>query len=303
MSVSETDPTAERAALLAALAWQIEAGADEAIVDEGIDRFALAPPPPRARPAAPPQATQALPPAAAGGPPLPRPAAVTRPHGDAPAPQQEAALRAAAELNATARAAAEAATNLAELRAAIEAFDGCALKKTATSLVFGVGVEKADVMFVGEAPGRDEDREGQPFVGASGKLLDEMARHVGLDRERNFYVSNILPWRPPGNRNPTGAEIAVCLPFIERHIQLVAPKIVVFLGGTAAKTLLGRTEGITKLRGRWYEYTPQALAPAPAIPAMATLHPAYLLRQPVQKRNAWRDLLAIAERLDELTKA
>ncbi|MEK9661651.1 MAG: uracil-DNA glycosylase, partial [Alphaproteobacteria bacterium] len=186
---------------------------------------------------------------------------------------------------------------------ALEAFDGCALKKTATNLVFGAGVENAAVMFVGEAPGRDEDREGLPFVGASGRLLDEMVRHIGLDRETNFYVSNILPWRPPGNRNPTDAEIAVCLPFIERHIQIVGPKVIVFLGGTAAKTLLGRTEGITRLRGRWYEYVPQSLAAAPPIPAMATLHPAYLLRQPAQKRNAWRDLLATAERLDELAKA
>ena len=272
MSVSDHDPAADRQALLAALAWQIEAGADEAVADAGIDRFAL-PKPAAARPRA------------------------AAPQANAPA---AAPLRAAAEVNATARALAEAATNLAELRAALAAFDGCPLKATATSLVFGVGVEGAEVMFVGEAPGRDEDREGLPFVGASGQLLDEMLRHIGLGRATNVYIANILPWRPPGNRPPTVAEIAVCLPFIERHIQLVRPRIVVLLGGTAAKTLLGSTDGITRLRGRWYEYRPQSLAAGsePAIPALATLHPAYLLRQPAQKRNAWRDLLAVRARLD-----
>jgi DNA polymerase len=288
MSATDHDPHADRQALLAALAWQIEAGADEAVADAGVDRFALPPPRPVAA-ATPPPAVSAPAAARPTPPPTPRQAAA------------EAPLRAAAEVNATARALAEAANSLAELRAALDGFDGCPLKATATNLVFGAGVGGAAVMFVGEAPGRDEDREGEPFVGASGRLLDAMVRHIGLDRARNFYVANILPWRPPGNRPPTGAEIAVCLPFIERHIQLVAPKIVVFLGGTAAKTLLGSTEGITRLRGRWYDYWPQSLsagADASPIPAMATLHPAYLLRQPAQKRNAWRDLLAISERLD-----
>lgn len=297
MTIPDTDPATERLELLAALAWQVEAGADEAIGDEPVDRFALAKqaataPAGTAKPATPPAKPATVPPFATSQPPV-RPGAAD----DAP-------LRAAAEINATARSAAEAAGTLNELRAALETFEGCALKTTATNLVFGAGVTHAEVMFVGEAPGRDEDREGLPFVGVSGRLLGDMVRHIGLDRETNFYVSNILPWRPPGNRQPTGAEIAICLPFIERHIQLVAPKIVVFLGGTAAKTLLGRTEGITRLRGRWYDYRPHSLAAdgvAP-IPAMATLHPAYLLRQPAQKRNAWRDLLAIRERLDVLAK-
>ncbi len=293
MSATDTDPPTELQSLLAALAWQIDSGADEAILDDPVDRFDLPAPPaaPAIQPAA--HKEPAAGPTAEPAAPQPRPST---------APDQTAPLRAAAEINATARAAAEAANTLDELCAALEAFDGCPLKATATNLVFGTGVADADVMFVGEAPGRDEDRQGLPFVGVSGQLLDEMVRHIGLDRATNFYVSNILPWRPPGNRQPTGTEIAVCLPFIERHIALVAPKILVLLGGTAAKTLLGRTEGITRLRGHWYEYSPQSLSPDkhPAIPAMATLHPAYLLRQPAQKRNAWRDLLAIRERLDAL---
>ncbi|MEL0012401.1 MAG: uracil-DNA glycosylase, partial [Alphaproteobacteria bacterium] len=191
-------------------------------------------------------------------------------------------------------------TDLPALRTALEAFDGCALKTTATNLVFGAGTVPADVMIIGEAPGRDEDRQGEPFVGASGQLLDAMLGFVDLYRGRNVYISNILPWRPPGNRQPTGAEIAACLPFMERHIALAAPKVLMFLGGTSAKTLLNRTEGITRLRGRWYEYHSPALEAAglAPIPGMATLHPAYLLRQPAQKRAAWADLLAVRERLD-----
>ncbi len=199
---------------------------------------------------------------------------------------------------------AEAAADLDALRAALTAFEGCSLKNTATNLVFGTGRTPADVMLIGEAPGRDEDREGLPFVGVSGRLLDVMLGHVGLSREENVYITNILPWRPPGNRQPTDAEIAACLPFLAQHIALVAPRVLVFLGGTAAKTLLGRSEGITRLRGHWYEYASPTLEKAglAPIPAMATLHPAYLLRQPAQKRAAWKDLLSVRQRLDTLTK-
>jgi uracil-DNA glycosylase family 4 len=281
---------AENAKLAAALRWQIEAGADEAIANEPVDRFAIPAPAPNvvpdartAQPAPPPAATpETPPPASAPEPPAPR-------------------LDAADSVNADARAQAAGCADLAQLRDALDRFDGCALKETATNLVFGTGTVPADVMFVGEAPGRDEDREGLPFVGASGQLLDTMLDFVGLGREENVYISNILPWRPPGNRQPTGAEIAACLPFLERHIALVAPRVLVFLGGTAAKTLLNRSEGITRLRGRWYTYESQSLADAGhgAIPAMATLHPAYLLRQPAQKKAAWHDLLAVREKLDE----
>jgi DNA polymerase len=190
------------------------------------------------------------------------------------------------------------ADNLAELRDALAAFEGCPLKHTATNLVFGDGTSEARVMFIGEAPGAEEDRQGVPFVGASGRLLDRMLAAIGLARG-DVYITNILFWRPPGNRSPTPAEVAACLPFVERHIELVNPDILVFVGGSAAKTLLGRKEGIMRLRGQWFDYaTPRMVRPAPAL---ATFHPAYLLRSPGQKREAWRDMLAIRERLDQLS--
>ena len=148
---------------------------------------------------------------------------------------------------------------------------------------------------VGEAPGAEEDRQGLPFVGASGRLLDRMLACIGLDRT-SVYITNILPWRPPGNRQPNAAEIAACLPFAERHVALVHPKVLVLAGGTSAKTILGTTEGITRLRGRWIDHTIPGMA-AP-VPTIAIYHPAYLLRQPAQKRDAWRDLLAIKSRLE-----
>jgi uracil-DNA glycosylase len=162
--------------------------------------------------------------------------------------------------------------------------------------VFADGNPEARVMFVGEAPGADEDRQGLPFVGVSGQLLDRMLASIGLDRATGFYITNIVFWRPPGNRTPTTNEIAVCLPFLERHIELVAPKVLVCLGGPSAKTLLGRAEGITRLRGQWHSYaSPRMAAP---IDAMAVFHPAYLLRSPAHKREAWRDLLEIRDRLN-----
>ena len=152
-------------------------------------------------------------------------------------------------------------------------------------------------------PGRHEDRQGTPFIGPSGQLLDEMLSYIGLNREKNIYLTNIIPWRPPGNRQPTDAEIISCLPFLCQHIALVKPRILVFLGGTSAKTLLESNEGITKLRGKWYDYKSSYLKKTgiQSIPAIATLHPAYLLRQPAQKRSAWKDLLSIRERLNTFT--
>ena len=265
--------------LVAALQWQIDVGADEAIGDQPVDRFAAA---------------------------AQKTAAVATPSAAKPTPAKPAttALVPQDEVAASARSMAESAADLVALRDSLAAFDGCSLKTTATNLVFGVGQSKADVMLIGEAPGRDEDRQGVPFVGVSGQLLDVMLGYVGLSRDENVYITNILPWRPPGNRQPTDAEIAACLPFLARHIALVAPRILVFLGGTAAKTLLGRSEGITRLRGQWYEYASPALENVgiEPIPAMATLHPAYLLRQPAQKRAAWKDLLSVRQRLDTLTK-
>ncbi|MFO0995620.1 MAG: uracil-DNA glycosylase [Alphaproteobacteria bacterium] len=254
------------------LAWHIAAGADEAIGETPVDRYRTAT---QAKPA---------PPAA------PSPAPLVQPRLDPP-------LRPATATHEDARELAASAATLDELRAALERFDGCPLKQTAMNLVFGDGNPRATVMFVGEAPGEEEDRRGLPFVGVSGKLLDRMLRWIGLDRT-SFYITNVLYWRPPGNRSPTQAEVAACLPFLKRHIELVGPRLLVFVGGAAASALLGRAEGIGKLRGRWFNYEcPGSTEP---IRALATYHPAYLLRSPGQKREAWRDLLLIKDKLVEL---
>jgi uracil-DNA glycosylase len=191
-----------------------------------------------------------------------------------------------------AREAARSAASLDELRAILEGFNGCALKTTATKLVFADGNPKARVMFVGEAPGYEEDRSGLPFVGRSGKLLDLMLKAIGLDRTK-VYIANIVPWRPPGNRTPTPQEAAVCLPFMLRQIELCDPDVLVCLGGPSAQTLLGVKEGIMKMRGRWFVFNNGKRE----IRAMPTLHPAYLLRSPIAKRLAWRDFQAIKKAL------
>jgi len=188
-----------------------------------------------------------------------------------------------------AQATAQACETVAELKAALTSFEGCALKATATNLVFADGNPQAPLMLIGEAPGRDEDIRGLPFVGRSGQLLDRMLAAIGRDRSA-AYISNILFWRPPANRTPTSEEMAACMPFVLRHIALVRPKVLVALGGIAAKQLLETTEGIMRLRGRWQTLTLPGLAP---IPIMPSFHPAYLLRQPAHKRLAWRDLLAV----------
>jgi DNA polymerase len=191
-----------------------------------------------------------------------------------------------------ARAQARSAASLDELRRILDGFEGCELKRHAKQLVFADGNPQARIMFVGEAPGRDEDIEGLPFVGRSGKLLDLMLKAIGLDRTA-AYIANIIPWRPPGNRTPTPQESQICLPFIRRQIELVDPNVLVCLGGPSSQTLLGFTDGIMKTRGRWLSYETGTRA----IRAMATLHPAYLLRQPLHKRLAWRDFLAIKKAL------
>jgi uracil-DNA glycosylase len=191
-----------------------------------------------------------------------------------------------------AREAARSAASLTELRAMLERFEGCALRATATQLVFADGNPQARVMFVGEAPGRDEDIEGRPFVGRSGRLLDRMMAAIGLDRG-SAYIANIVPWRPPGNRTPTPQESAICLPFILRQIELADPDILVCLGNPSTQTLLKTKDGILKTRGRWSPFHTGTRE----IRAVATLHPAYLLRQPLQKRLAWRDFLAIKQAL------
>jgi uracil-DNA glycosylase len=192
----------------------------------------------------------------------------------------------------TARQAAKSAETLEALRALLEAFEGCMLRTTATQLVFADGNPEARVMFVGEAPGRDEDIAGLPFVGRSGKLLDQMMGAIGLDRGK-VYIANIVPWRPPGNRTPTPHESAICLPFIHRQIELADPDILVCLGQPSTQTLLGTREGITRTRGRWFKFDTGRRE----IRALATYHPAFLLRSPLQKRLAWRDFLALQKAL------
>jgi uracil-DNA glycosylase len=201
------------------------------------------------------------------------------------APAPEAAM-------VSAREAARTAPTLEALRELLENFDGCALKATATRLVFADGNPRARIMFVGEAPGREEDLEGLPFVGRSGKLLDRMIAAIGLDRT-SAYIANVIPWRPPGNRTPTPQETQICLPFIQRQIELVNPDVLVTLGNPSTQTLLGSREGIMKTRGRWFDYDTGTRT----IRALATFHPAYLLRSPSYKRMSWQDLRAIAKAL------
>jgi uracil-DNA glycosylase len=257
------------------LAFYVEAGVDALVGETPVDRLAGN------------QAREEAPPAPRAAPPPPRPAA---PSGGASAaaaapPSPEAAVMAA-------RAAAKNAASLDALRAMLDGFEGCALKGTAKQLVFADGNPQARVMFVGEAPGRDEDIEGLPFVGRSGQLLDRMLAAIGLDRT-SAYIANVIPWRPPGNRTPTPQEISICLPFTRRQIELADPDVLVCLGSPAAQALLEARDGIMKTRGRWFTYQTGTRE----IRAIATFHPAYLLRQPLQKRLAWRDFLAVKQAL------
>ena len=197
----------------------------------------------------------------------------------------------------SAAAIASRASTLDELRGALENFGECPLSKTATNLVFGDGNPEARIVLIGEAPGAEEDRRGLPFVGPSGRLLDRMLASIGLDRG-TVFISNIVYWRPPGNRNPITSEVAICMPFVERMLELKDPDILIALGGPAAGALLGHKEGIGKLRGRWFTYqTPRLARP---IPARAVFHPAYLLRSPAQKRLAWRDLIALKNKIETM---
>lgn len=280
--------------ILDALRWHADIGCDEAIGDEPIDWAAFsARPAARAMPAgAGMGAAMARGPAPTGPAPTRAPApAAPRPAALFPSPDQPLG---ASEAGIQARARAHEAQTLDALEAALRAFDGCPLKATAMNTVFADGNPQAPVMLIGEAPGEDEDRQGKPFVGVSGKLLDRMLAQIGLDRGK-VYITNILPWRPPGNRSPTQAEIAACLPFLERHVELVRPRLLVALGGVSAKTLLNRAEGITRLRGQWRSYE----GTGTPVPLMPMLHPAYLLRNPIAKREAWRDMLALRQKIDE----
>lgn len=216
------------------------------------------------------------------------------PRAEAQSTYGRSAAAAPGEAAGDARELAATAASLEELEGLLARFESCALRFTAKNLVFADGNPQARVMFVGEAPGADEDRIGKPFMGRSGQLLDRMMAAVGLDRT-NAYVGNVVPWRPPGNRNPTPQELATCRPFIERQIALADPDILVCLGGVATQALAGTKDGILKSRGRWFPYRTDRRE----IRLLATLHPAYLLRQPLQKRLAWRDFRALRAALDE----
>nr|WP_238310645.1 uracil-DNA glycosylase [Methylobacterium organophilum] len=282
----------DRDAQIALLDFDVEAGVDLALDETPHDRFAEAdaPAPDARRPSlSPPPLLSPLPrrELPSRSPEAPRPAAPARTYGGA-------AAAAPGEAAVDARAKAAEAESLEALEALLRGFEGCGLRFTAKNLVFADGNPQARVMFVGEAPGADEDRIGKPFMGRSGKLLDRMMAAIGLDRS-GAYVANIVPWRPPGNRNPTPQEVSICRPFIERQITLVDPDILVCLGAPATQTLTGTKDGILKARGRFYPYR---LGDGREIRALATLHPAYLLRQPVQKRLAWRDFRALKAALD-----
>lgn len=277
------------------LAFYADAGVDEALEDTPVNRFLT--PAPKNTPLPSPAAFQPSRPAPAGSETRPAPQtfrATDTPAGQAARPasatvpdEQQAAL---------ARQLARSASSLDELRQAMATFDGCNLKSTAKNLVFADGNPEARLMLVGEAPGRDEDLEGLPFVGRSGQLLDRMLAAIGFDRT-SAYIANVIPWRPPGNRTPTPHETEICRPFIERQIELVNPQVLINLGGPSAKTLLNTGEGILRLRGNWRVHT---TAGGVAIPAMPTLHPAYLLRTPAHKRLAWRDFVEVKVKMDGL---
>jgi len=277
----------------ALLRWHVDAGVDWAVDDEAHDRFAESALLSARREAALGDEAQRRLQRQAPLPKAPLPHAQD-PNQRMPAAPQRAASLAPSEAAENARAAAAGARSLAELRDLLESFDGCALKATATRLVFADGNPQGGLMLVGEAPGADEDRQGKPFVGRAGRLLDKMLAAIGLDRN-DAYIANIVPWRPPGNRTPTPQETAICLPFIQRQIELAAPRILVTLGGPSTQTLLGVKDGILRTRGRWSA----CVIAGREIPTMPTLHPAYLLRQPGQKRLAWRDLQAIRKAFDK----
>lgn len=257
----------------ALLEWQVELGATEVIGDAPVNRYEL-----DAKPAKAPRATKSASPS------------------DAQA-RQRIATPDTVDLAVVAKGLAAQASDLSELRDAIAGFDSCDLKRGARSLVFADGNPKARVMIIGEAPGRDEDREGRPFVGRIGQLLDRMFDAIDMGRNapeaaKAVYVTNILPWRPPQNRDPKPEEIAMMVPFVARHVELVNPDVVVLMGNISCQAILGQ-RGITRLRGEWT----QALNK----PVLPMFHPAYLLRQPSAKKHAWADLLALQAKLRELT--
>ncbi len=278
-----------------ALRWHLDQGAAEVLSDQPIDRFKHIQ-----------QQTESI-----------LAQARQSNQGDAPQPEQgrtspeteaPAVPLGASEARAEATKHALAANTLDELKDAIAAFEGLALKKTASNLVFGDGNTSAPIMLIGEAPGKEEDIQAKPFVGQSGQLLDRILNAIGVSRSQDdkaqaIYMTNILNWRPPGNRTPSQGEIDVSLPFVERHIQLIQPKLLVFCGGVPAKALLGKSEGISRLRNGWHDYLPQSeelREGASPIPAIATFHPSYLLKTPSQKKSIWADMISLQKKMEEI---
>jgi len=275
----------DRSALIRQLAWQHAMGIDEILLDvpapdESLSMSALTSPAGQlaGRPAAPAPATHLPPEDAAPKPPEPASAVSADPSSSQTVVGQTAAL---SDI-----------TSLDDLRATLAGLDGCALKHTASNMIFADGNPGAKVMVIGDVPGRDEDRVGLPLVGSDGQLLDRMLASIGLSRAE-IYIVPLIPWRPPGNRTPTAEEMALLVPFLYRHVQLAAPEMVLLLGGVTAKTILPSGGGILKLRGRWHDIDYGGTT----CPTMATLHPAYLSRSPAQKRLAFADLVALAGKL------
>ncbi len=303
-----TTSDAAKRELESLLEFYLASGLDCFLEEEAVDRFALSaelaaaqeaarrtgmghPGQGQMAPAGPARATAPLPVAADSQarqvPPLAKAGAPAGAFADAVIPDREAIQ--------SARDVARNAASMDELKACLEKFTGCNLRLTAKNLVFADGNPNARVMLVGEAPGRDEDLKGVPFVGRSGQLLDKMLEAIGLDRS-SVYIANVVPWRPPGNRTPTPQETEICKPFIARQIELAAPDVLVFLGAASAKSLLGVQDGIRRMRGRWMSYD----ASGRSIPCIATYHPAYLLRSPIEKRLSWRDFLSLRQKLEEM---
>ncbi len=275
---------------LSTLAWLVDAGADEALLEEPVNRLTA-----RAASSNLPlvggsKTAEQFSGRAAISTSRPTPAP-KNPSDFSTLPQGDGK-----DVIGNAIAVAGAANSLAELKAALKAFDGCALKKTATNTVFADGTPSHRIMLIGEAPGRDEDKQGKPFVGRAGQLLDRMLASIGLDRNTNAYITNVINWRPPDNRDPTPEEAAACLPFLRRHIELAQPEILILLGAVSARHVMGRTDGIMRLRGKWLDYH----VGGKMIPVMPTLHPAYLLRRPADKKLAWHDLQAIDQKIAAL---
>ena len=284
---------------LSALSWLVDAGADEAVLEEPVDRFISNPPLEGGSKSRASVSENGISGRGSGASsktdPSPKFASqistLSQGEGGRPAHASPSTdpIGSAMEIAA-------ACNTLAELKAALEAFDGCALKKSATHTVFADGVPDKHILFIGEAPGAEEDRRGLPFVGRAGQLLDKMLDAIGLSRSENAYITNVLNWRPPGNRDPDPTEVAMCIPFLRRHIELVDPGIIVLLGKVAVKNVAGIAEGIMATRGKWLQY----FVSDRMVPVMPTLHPAYLLRQPGHKKLAWRDLQAVQEKIEAL---